>query len=129
GEGVDEAVPRPALANLSRRQQHALASLLDGFEDRPDVLRWMQDVVIATVGALDDEWFSTRATDASVMSALLGEPWGTSRGLTAGTPEEVRRGIAAQDILPAVHRAQRNFRWAASEYYDDPDHDLDDIAD
>jgi hypothetical protein len=119
GEAVEEDVPRPALANLSRRQQRVLASLLDGFEDRRAVLQWMQDVVIATVGALDGEWFATRATDASIMSALLGEAWGTARALEDGTPEEVRRGIAAQDILPAVHRAQREFRWTATEYYED----------
>ncbi|AXG06578.1 hypothetical protein DU500_09140 [Haloplanus rubicundus] len=129
GEAVEEDVPRPALANLSRRQQRVLASLLDGFESRRDVLQWMQDVVIATVGALDGEWFVTRATDASIMSALLGEGWGTARALEDGTPEEVRRGIAAQDILPAVHQAQRKFRWSASEYYDDPDHDPSDLTD
>lgn len=128
-EDLDTEVPRPALANLSRRQHRVLASLLDGFETRHEVLRWMQDVVIATVGALEDDWFATRGTDASVMSALLGEPWGTSRGLSEGAPEEVRRGIAAQDILPAVHQAQRDFRWTASEYYEDPDYEPDDLAD
>lgn len=129
GEALEAEVPRPALANLSRRQHRALASLLDGFDDRRDVLRWMQEVVVATVGALDDDWFATRATDASIMSALLGEPWGTSRGLSSGTPKEVRRGIAAQDILPAVHQAQREFRWTATEYYDDDDVDVDDLTD
>jgi len=128
GEGIEAEIPRPALANLSRRQQRVLASLLDGFESRREVLRWMQELVVATVGALEDDWFVTRATDASIMSALLGKPWGTSRGLSEGTPEEVRRGIAAQDILPAVHQAQREFRWTATEYYDDDDVDADDLA-
>jgi hypothetical protein len=114
-------VDRPALAKLSSDQVDVVADLLDGFETRSEVIRWMGDVTVRAIGSLDDEWFADLATDSGAMSALLGRPWGTldPETFSASTAKETRRGIAAKDLIPAIQRSHSEFRWAASEYYDE----------
>ena len=112
---------RPALGRLSRDQRTILTDLLDGFDERRDVLEWMQELILHTVGSLEDEWFARTATSSPVMAALLGEPWGTIDEVRPETAEEIRRGLATQEVLPAVHAGTRDFRWYADEYYEDDD--------
>jgi hypothetical protein len=116
-------IDRPALAKLSSDQVDVVADLLDGFETRSEVIRWMGDVTVRSIGSLEDKWFADLATDSGAMSALLGRPWGTldPEAFSPSTAREVRRGIAAKDLIPAIQRSHHEFRWAASEYYDDPD--------
>ena len=122
---------RPALAKLSADQSEVLADLLDGFETRRDVLHWMQSVTLHTLGALDDDWYQDVGADVGMMSALLGRPWGEfdPSDYSERWATEVRRGLAAEDLLPAARQAHREFRWNAVEFYDDPDHETEDPPD
>ncbi|WP_225317727.1 MULTISPECIES: hypothetical protein [Haloferax] len=120
-----DGAPRRALAKLSADQRDTFQQLLDGFETRSDVLRWMSEVTIHTLGALDDEWFAEIVSSSGTMSALLDEPWGTIRNapetFSTSTAAEVRRSIAVMDLLPAIRRSHREFRWSAKDYLDDDD--------
>src|SRR6056297_3616963 len=89
---------RTALDKLSTDQRALLTELLEGFDSRADVLRWMAALTIQTLGVLDDAWYRSRATDSPTMSYLLGEPWGlVERDVDEATAREVRRGMAALD--------------------------------
>ncbi|AFK18638.1 hypothetical protein E6P09_07630 [Haloferax mediterranei ATCC 33500] len=118
-------VPRRALAKLSADQRDTFQQLLDGFETRSEVLRWMSEVTIHTLGALEDDWFAEVVSSPGTMSALLSEPWGTLRdapeSFSASTASEIRRSIAVMDLLPAIKRSHREFRWSAKDYLNDDD--------
>lgn len=115
---------RVALSKLSTDQLSLLGALLDGFDSRADVLRWMQEVAIHSLGQLGDGWFLEQITDPLVVSALVDEPWGPIDPAKAepATRTNLRRDIAAKDLIAAFHDANRSFRWSATEYYDDEDH-------
>jgi hypothetical protein len=115
--GVD-APTRPALAKLTHDQADLLVDLLEGFEDRRAVLEWQQQVVIQTLGQLEDYWFTRTATDAPTVSALLGAPWGPVESMDRDLAAEIRRGMVAKDLLPAFVEAHRVFRWSAVERVD-----------
>ena len=118
---------RTALDKLSTDQRALLTELLEGFDSRADVLRWMAALTIQTLGVLDDAWYRSRATDSPTMSYLLGEPWGlVERDVDAATAREVRRGMAALDLLPATQRAHHAFRWTATDWYDGDKRDTPD---
>ncbi|MFB6368437.1 MAG: hypothetical protein ABEJ00_02380 [Gemmatimonadota bacterium] len=124
-----ETPTRPAVAKLTHDQADLLVDVLAGFDSRREVLEWEQDLVIATVGQLEDSWYTRTAADAPVVSALLGEPWGTVDEIQPELALEIRRGIVAQDLLPAFHAAHETARWAAVERVDhladDPETDVD----
>lgn len=124
GAGVD-APTRPASAKLVHDQVDLLVDLLEGFDSRREILEWEQDLVIQTVGQLEDEWFTRVASNAPTVSALLGEPWGTTESITEEIALEVRRGMVGMDLLPAFHAAHEVARYAAVERVDhladDPD--------
>ncbi|WP_256288789.1 hypothetical protein [Halobellus inordinatus] len=123
--GIDHPT-RPAMSKLTHDQMDLLVDLLEGFETRHDLLQWQQDLVIQTVGQLEDSWYSRTAANAPTVSALLGEPWGTTKEMPPALAREVRRGIAAQDLLPAFHAGHEVARWAAVERVDHLDDDADD---
>ncbi|WP_311170649.1 hypothetical protein [Halobellus ordinarius] len=130
--GIDHPT-RPATSKLTHDQMDLLVDLLEGFHSRREFLQWQQDLVIQTVGQLEDSWYSRTAANAPTVSALLGEPWGSTEEMPVELAREVRRGIAAQDILPAFHAGHEVARWAAVERVDhldddgDEDEDLDPI--
>ncbi|WP_245154571.1 hypothetical protein [Halorussus marinus] len=124
GAGVD-APTRPATAKLTHDQTDLLVDLLGGFESRREILEWEQELVIQTVGQLEDEWFTRTASDAPTVAALLGEPWGPCEAMPTELAVEIRRGIVAKDLLPAFHAGHEVARWAAVERVDH----LDDNAD
>lgn len=115
--GVD-APTRPATAKLTSDQADLVVDLLDGFTSRREILEWGQRLVIQTLGQLPDEWYSETAADAPTVSALLGEPWGPVGEFDRDLAREIRRGIVANDLLPAFHAAHQEFRWAAVERVD-----------
>lgn len=126
-----EDVPRRALAKLSADQRDAFQRLLDGFESRSGVLRWMSEVTVHTLGALEDDWFAAVVSSPGSMSALLGEPWGPLRDadepFSAATADEIRRSMAVMDLLPAIRRSHHEFRWSAKDYLGtDEDGDIPD---
>lgn len=127
--GVDHPT-RPASAKLTHDQSDLLVDLLEGFDSRREVLEWQQDLVVQTVGQLRDDWYSRVAANPSTVSALLGEPWGPTERMPAELAREVRRGIAAMDILPAFHAGHEVARWAAVErvdHLDDGDQESEDM--
>lgn len=122
--GVD-APTRPASAKLAHDQSDLLVDLLEGFSSRREVLEWEQELVIQTVGQLQDDWFTRLASDPPTVSALLGEPWGPTEAMPPELAVEVRRGIVAKDLLPAFHAGHEIARWAAVERVDHLDDDRD----
>lgn len=122
--GVDNPT-RPASAKLTHDQADLLVDFLDGFDSRRELLEWEQDLVIQTVGQLEDGWYTRVASDAPTVAALLGEPWGTCDEMRPEIAREVRRGMVAKDLLPAFHAAHEVARWAAVERVDHLDDDAD----
>ena len=122
-EGGVDSPTRPASAKLSHDQADLLVDLLEGFDSRRALLEWQQDLVIQTVGQLEDGWYTRLAADATTVSALLGEPWGTCDDMRPEIALEVRRGIVAHDLLPAFHAAHSVARWTAVERVDHLDDD------
>jgi hypothetical protein len=120
--GIDHPT-RPATSKLTHDQMDLLVDLLEGFDSRRAILQWQQDLVVQTVGQLEDSWYSQTAASAPTVSALLGEPWGTTDEMPPALAREVRRGIAAQDVLPAFHAGHEVARWAAVERVDHLDDD------
>lgn len=112
---------RRALAKLSEDQTTLLAHWMDGFDSRDDLLLWMQDVAINSLGQLRDDWFVDQLTDMAMLAALLEEPIGpiTAEDLTNDAARSLRRDVAVKDLIGAFHAAQGGFRWTASERYDD----------
>jgi len=82
---------RPALTELQQWQQHALASLLVGFESRAEVLDWGHDILLATHGELDEDWVSRACRERSTLDILTGD---------SRTDEHARRLFAAYHVLP-----------------------------
>lgn len=121
---------RPALEKLTSDQMQLLGELLDGFQTRRAVIRWMQSVAVQSLGHLGDGWFVEQATDPTVMSAFVDRPWGPVDEAEFSEPwaAQFRRDIAAKDLLGAFHDATRSFRWSTSEQYDqDAYDDVDDL--
>lgn len=117
---LTDAPTRPAVSKLATDQARVIVWLLDGFDDRVEMLAWMRELTIQSLGSIDDEWFARVASDSTVVSALLGEPWGTLQqdGVGDLPPEfasEIRRGMVAEDLLPAFRQAHKEFRWSAGE--------------
>ena len=117
---------RAAVGKLSSDQAMLLVDLLDGFETRRELIEWQQDLAIHSLGQLDDDWFVRASFDSPMVSALLGRPWGPSKGFDESTAEELRRSYAAKYVLPAFHDALRTFRWSAIERVEHLDDDVDD---
>lgn len=120
--GVDSPT-RPASAKLTHDQADLLVDVLAGFDSRREILEWEQELVIQTVGQLEDSWYTRVAADAPTVSALLGEPWGPCKTMPSELAVEIRRGIVAKDLLPAFHAGHEIARWAAVERVDHLDDD------
>lgn len=118
-----ETHTRPATAKLTHDQADLLVDLLAGFNSRREILEWENELVIQTVGQLEDEWYTRTAADAPTVAALLGEPWGPCETMPPELAVEIRRGIVAKDLLPAFHAAHEVARWAAVERVDHLDDD------
>lgn len=114
-EGAPDEGGRMALMQLSTDQARMIVQLMDGFDSRQDILRWMQDLTIQSLGHLEDDWFATVTASPGTVSALLGRPWGPIPEISPVTAKEIRRSIAARELLPAYQRAIAEFRWAAKE--------------
>jgi hypothetical protein len=126
-EQLTNAPTRPAASKLAADQARVMVWLLDGFDDRREMLLWMREAILQSLGALDDEWSARLASNSTMVSAFLGRPWGTLEqdGVDDLPPEfapEVRRGMVVEDLLPAFRQAHKEFRWSATErveYLDD----------
>jgi len=125
GSVGSESPIRAAVGKLSADQSDVLVDLLEGFGSRRELLEWQQDLAIHSLGQLDDEWFTHSACDSPTVSALLGRPWGPSKGFDEETSLEIRRAFAAKYVLPGFHDALREFRWSAVERVEHLDEETD----
>lgn len=142
-----EPVPtvRPALQTLSKQDLRSMReALLDGFGSRTDVLRWLQELTVRTLGRLPTEfyvelarqfrprrpenqryWRHADATDRQhgVLLDVLLEPEARCRDLDDAKCREARERCAATFVRPATHQAFRALRKDAGEYIDESDED------
>jgi hypothetical protein len=117
-DAEEEALVRPALAQLVQDQGDLLVELLEGFGDRREILEWEQSVVIHSLGQLPEGWIPEVACHPPTVARLLGRAWGPAAAPGARAARETRRGLAADALLPAFHEALEAFRWAAVERVD-----------
>ena len=115
--GIDTPT-RPATTKLTEDQADLVVDLLAGFDDRREVLEWAQELVIQSLGQLQDSWFPETIVNPLTVSVLLEEPYGPVEEISPEVAVEIRRGMVANDLLPAFHAAHRLFRWAAVERTD-----------
>lgn len=132
-EGKGAAIThRPALQRLTLDVKEIRQELLGGFPDRGAILWWCQRVAIRTLGTIPDRLPRELArqfrldddpeNEPALLSALRNE----HPDPTAG--RETRERLYATIVRPAFHRAFRNLRPDAGEYFDDensvePGHD------
>jgi len=121
---------RAALQKLSSDQIEIVADLVDGFESRHEVIRWGQRTAIQTLGEVSGGWLSERCFSKLDMHVLLSSPararWlpDDDEPVPMDRAEEMRRALAATEILPACSSALRRLRWSAVEYVSDDDDTL-----
>lgn len=116
---------RPALLKLDKDIRGLEVSLLEGFENRREIVEWTQELSVHTLGCVGQQWFTDLAKqfrsgysdryERTLISCLL---TGDARvrpidGEQAG---EVRRQMIAQTIRPAKREAFRELRGSAGEY-------------
>ena len=101
---------RPALSELETWQQRALSTLLDGFDERGEILDWGQDVLLATHGELGDEWATRVYDEEPTVSVLLGD---------SAEDERARRLFAAHHLLPQFRAGVRVLSGRAGEVADE----------
>lgn len=82
---------RPALNELEGWQQRALTRLLDGFDERGDILDWGHDVTLATHGELEREWVTRAYRERSTADVLTGDD---------SAAASARRLFAMHHLLP-----------------------------
>ncbi|WP_254271090.1 hypothetical protein [Haloarcula marina] len=97
---------RPAISELEEWQQRALGSLLDGFEERAEILDWGHDVLLATHGELGKEWVTRVYREQSTVEILTGE---------SEKDAQARRLFAAHYLLPTFRRGVRVLSGRAKE--------------
>lgn len=119
GEVSDEV--QPALSRLALDARTHRFSLLDGFADREDVLRWFVEATSATLGSLPTEAYhaihSEFVTDmrSEEHPPLLGALLDDDSAVPNGTARELRERIAATAFSPAAAKAMRQLRSDAQE--------------
>lgn len=117
--------PRPALTKLNTDQRAVIASGLEGFHSRRELVEWSQRAIVATLGHLDDDLFADvvleRPTTAMLMrDAEAREYWSPREDPIPGdVAEEFRRRFVAREVAPSATKALRRFRWNTHEYVDD----------
>lgn len=100
---------RPALSELEQWQERSLSRLLDGFDERGDILDWSPDLVLATHGELSKDWVTRVYSEESAVAVLLGDSEEDARA---------RRLMAAHHILPRFRDGVRVLAGRAGELAD-----------
>lgn len=120
---------RPALEKLLKDLTALEDDLLDGFDSRRAVLKWLQRTCVRTLGQVDDDWYRFIAAafrgpgadadrkERTMLSILLSESART-RELNAAAVNRGREQLSAVFIRPSLHRAVRHLRADAGEYVD-----------
>jgi len=100
---------RPSLREWDQRQRRALTDLLDGFDSREDISRWLDDVIMASYGEASGSWMRELVRDEVAVEILCGETSKHERG---------RRILAADKLLPNFRRGIRTLANNAAEVAD-----------
>jgi hypothetical protein len=100
---------RPALTEIDEWQERTLAKLLDGFEERSEILDWSHDVLLASHGEVPDGWVESVYREDSTAAMLTGESGPEKRG---------RRLFAAHYLLPMFRDGVRVLSGRAGEVAD-----------
>lgn len=97
---------RPALDELDRKQRSVLESVLDGFDDRDEIVEWSSEMELATHGEIPDHF---------VVRCYKEHP--TSLFLTADNDigKRWRELFAATYLLPYFNRGVRDLSGRAGE--------------
>lgn len=107
---------RPVLDELEQTQQDCLQQLLDGFDDKDELVRWFDVLQLATHGEVDSEFLTRCYKEKSTRKMLLGDEEKHKRA---------REVFAAEYILPLFNAGVRDLSGRATEQ---PDADSDDIT-
>lgn len=112
---------QPALSRLALDCRTHRSSLLDGFTDREDVLRWFVSAIGATLARLETSVYEALHRDfvtdmrSEMPPPLLGALLGVDEAVPNGTAREFRERFASQAFSPAAARAMRLLRVDAQE--------------
>jgi len=117
GNGDDAHAPdkqsavamRPSLREWDQRQSTALTGLLDGFDSREDISRWLDDVIMASYGEASGPWMRELVRDEVAVEILCGQAPKHARG---------RRILAADKLLPNFRAGIRTLANNAAEVAD-----------
>lgn len=120
----DDSHRRPAEVQLPRLIGDVRQSLLDGFESRAAVLKWLQKLSITTLGEVDTELFvrfatefqnDSKCSEGTKLACFL-NPDQRTRDISDHVAESFREQWAAEIISPASSAAMRRLRNDAVEY-------------
>ena len=100
---------RPSLREWDQRQAAALTDLLDGFDSREDIARWLDDVIMASYGEASGQWMRDLVRDDVAVEILCGQSPKHARG---------RRILAADKLLPNFRSGIRTLANNAAEVAD-----------
>ncbi|MFC6757880.1 MULTISPECIES: hypothetical protein [Haloarcula] len=100
---------RPSLREWDQRQATALTDLLDGFDEREEISRWLDDVIMASYGEASGAWMRELVRDEVAVEILCGQ---------AAKHERARRILAADKLLPNFRRGIRKLANNAAEVAD-----------
>lgn len=100
---------RPALSEMSQRQEWALDRCLEGFADQDELMSWVLRTVEASHGEIDDDLASDLYTETHTRRMLVTEPEDHVNG------PFFRASFAATTLLPAFTRAARKLSEKAGE--------------
>jgi hypothetical protein len=118
------AVPsvEPALDDLHRKQDELFRRLADGFDSRRQLLVWMHDVSLRTLGQVPDDWFANLVGTRYKTAAMLADEKareGVSSAAADAERAAVERGVLADDTLvEACRQGMRVLSRQANEYID-----------
>jgi len=100
---------RPALDELERYQQRAIATLLEGFDDRSEIIDWGNTVELATHGELPGEFVARCYREESTADMLTSPATSAKRG---------RELFAAYHLLPRFNAGVADLAGRTSEQPD-----------
>jgi len=100
---------RPSLREWDQRQRTALVDLLNGFNGRDEISRWLDDVIMASYGEASGSWMRELVQDEVAVEVLCGDSDKHERG---------RRILAADKLLPNFRSGIRTLANNAAEVAD-----------
>lgn len=101
---------RPAIHELYGHQRTTLTSLLDGFDNREEILDWGHDLELATHGEIDEEFVTRCYGERSTRRHLTN---------TDGSDRRGRELFAAHYLVPVFNRGVRDLAGRAKEQADE----------